>query len=38
MEDSYKRKVNQNLLKHGLLALYNKKVTGGGPATKTRVT
>ena len=27
MEDSFKRKVNQSLLKHGLLALYNRKVT-----------
>jgi len=27
MEDSFKRKVNQSFLKHGLLALYNRKVT-----------
>jgi len=27
MEDSFKKKVNQSLLKHGLLALSNRKVT-----------
>jgi len=27
MEDPFKRKVNQSLLKHGLFALYNRKVT-----------
>ena len=27
MEDSFNRKVNQSLLKHGLLALHNRKLT-----------
>jgi len=27
MEDPFTRKVNQSLLKHGLLALYNRKFT-----------